>query len=128
MTADHYKDETLSNHLIPSIDLLYPLGERCIFQQDNAPPHRATRVKEWFRENRIEVLDWPSYSPDINPIENVWGLLKQRLYRDLPRTPAAVMETFRVLWLELTPQYAENLAMSMFRRVDRVIARRGLRT
>ena len=40
-----------------------------IFMQDNAPIHKAKKVIEWFNENGIEVIHWPPYLPDLNPIE-----------------------------------------------------------
>jgi len=39
--------------------------------QDNAPIHRVRKSKLWFQENDIEVMEWPPYSPDLNPIENL---------------------------------------------------------
>ena len=45
--------------------------------QDNAPIHIAGKVKEWFENNSIPVIKWPSYSSDLNPIEIMWAWLKE---------------------------------------------------
>jgi transposase len=45
--------------------------EGLIFMQDNALIHTAHKVKAWFREQRIPVADWPPFSPDLNPIEQL---------------------------------------------------------
>jgi len=50
-----------------------------IFQQDGAPAHTANIVKNWFRDNSIQLLEWPGNSPNLNPIENLWELMKRRL-------------------------------------------------
>src|SRR6185312_8139279 len=59
-----------------------------IFMQDNAPVHMANHVQGWLREwagdNGVELLDWPPYSPDLNPIENLWKVLKERIAKRYP--------------------------------------------
>ena len=48
-------------------------------QEDNDPKNTSKLASKWRDENRVRKIDWPSMSPDINPIENVWQLLKMRL-------------------------------------------------
>ncbi len=60
------------------------MQENSIFMHDNASIHTEKNVKKWLREKNYEVMVWPPYSPDLNPIENLWFLLKDEIYKSHP--------------------------------------------
>ena len=75
--AQKYRDLLATTK--PVIEDVMEDGE-WVFQQDHAAIHTARLVQQWFREENIQVLEWPSNSPDLNIIENLWGWLSRNIY------------------------------------------------
>ncbi|GFY14673.1 transposable element Tcb1 transposase [Trichonephila clavipes] len=72
------------------------MGAEILFMDDNARPHRANIVDECLQSVDITRVDWPAYSPDLNPIEHVWDVLSRRVAARQPH-PTCLSEFRRAL-------------------------------
>ncbi len=114
-----YQD-ILEHFMLPSADKIYGDAD-FIFQQDLAPAHTAKGTKSWFNDHGVTVLDWPANLPDLNPIDNLWGIVKRKM-RDTRRNNAEDLKVAtKATWASITPEQCHRLIDSMPRRIDAVI-------
>ncbi len=111
--------EMLEHFMLPSADKLYGDAD-FIFQQDLAPAHTAKGTKSWFNDHSVTVLDWPANSPDLNPIENIWGIVEEDERHQTQQCRRAEGCYQRNLGF-ITPEQCHRLISSMPRRIDAVI-------
>ncbi len=116
--------EVLEHFLLPSADKLYGDAD-LIFQQDFAPTHTAKGTKSWFNDHGVTVLDWPVNSPDLNPIENIWGIVKSKMWDTRPKNADELKAAIKATWASITPEQCHRLIASMPRRIDAVIHAKG---
>ncbi|CAF1524176.1 unnamed protein product [Adineta steineri] len=93
--------------------------------EDNDPKHRSNMSKKEKINNGIECLPWPSCSPDANPIENLWNILKIRVAMKNPGNIGCLIRTIKEEWTKLPPEFCNNLVESMEDRLDAIILGEG---
>ncbi|GFX37675.1 transposable element Tcb1 transposase [Trichonephila clavipes] len=93
MTGRIYRDVILEQLVSLFRDAM---GAEFLFMDDNAHPQRANIVDECLQSEDITRMDWPAYSPDLNPIEHVWDMLGRRIAARQP-PPTFLQELWRSL-------------------------------
>ncbi|KAI2650953.1 Transposable element Tc1 transposase [Labeo rohita] len=89
--------------------------------QDLAPAHTAKRTKSWLNDNGVGVFDWPANSPDMKPIENLWGIVKRKMRNKIPKNADELKATVKETWASIPPQQCHRLITSMPRQIEAVI-------
>jgi hypothetical protein len=119
---------TVSEYLLPFAHLNYCI--RFTYQQDNTRMHTSARTKDFFSEHAINVMNWPSKSSNLNPIENLWSIMSRRVYNNgkqfnsVPQLKAALYEA----WACIPSALLESLVASMTRECVEVTGKKGDRT
>jgi len=130
----------LEDSLLPFIDVLHTDGQTdIVFQQDNASPHSSSVTKQWLEneagKHSFSIMQWPSNSPDLNPIEHLWSHVKRELYRRYPDTwqlkgspdtiRSILKKCIHEIWWNIGPTVLKRLIESMPHRVRAVLDARG---
>lgn len=123
--------ELLEDALITFMD--EEMDEDCIFQQDNAAIHVSKESKSWFNQHNIPLLDWPACSPDLNPMENLWGYMARKVYGNNAQNQNIMTVTelklrIKQAWEEIDRNLMKNLVESMPDRIFEVIKTNGSST
>ncbi len=85
----------LKEKMLPS---LHALGRCALFQHDNDPKHTSKATVGFLKKNRVKVIQWPSMSPDLNPIEHLWGILKRQVEHHSPSSIQSLKEVILEEW------------------------------
>lgn len=115
----------LKDHLLPFI--IDQNRNQIIFQQDNAKPHVSNSTKLWFESHNIKLMSWPAFSPDLNPIENLWAILSRavysegQVYNNINELELSIIKN----WNEISTRTLKKLVDSMEKRVEDVIKNDG---
>ncbi|GFT46787.1 transposable element Tcb2 transposase [Trichonephila clavipes] len=124
VTGDRYCEEVLLPHgrlFRGAIDPDF------IIMDDNARPHQTPAVEELLESEDITRMDWPAYSPDLNPIEHVWDALGRRIAARLHHSENTQQPKQMLIeeWVLLPQEMLHQLVLSMRRRCEATIAVRG---
>ncbi len=104
-------------HLLTSfMEMLISFSSRTL-----APAHSAKTTSKWFADHDITVLDWPANSPDLNPIENLWGIVKRKISNIRPNITDDLKAAIKATWASVTLQQCHRLIASMQRHIEAVI-------
>ena len=127
MNSEDYQ-KVLESHLIPVFHEF--CGTNGTFQQDNAPIHNSFSTRTWLSSQNIQIMNWPSRSPDLSPIENVWGTLSRKVYQNGRQfsSKSELEKAISYEWTTIDQNYIQDLILSMKERLISVIEKKGAET
>lgn len=121
--------EVVENHLFPFYQAVKAvLNDEPWFMDDNCKVHTSIETRACKNELKIRSLEWPSQSPDLNPIENLWKLWKDNIQKITPppQNRQELIEAAQEAWEQLkTTDIGQSLANSIKRRVQAARAAKG---
>lgn len=124
LTAIRYRDEILEPIVRPYAGAV---GPGFLLMHDNARPHVARVCRQYLEDEGIETIEWPSRSPDLNPIEHLWDIMFRSIRRRqvAPQTVQQLRDALTQIWEEMPQDTIRRLIRSMPRRCQACIQARG---
>lgn len=112
--------------MLSTVRVAYP-NEHIYFVHDNCAVHKAHTVQDWLKsQTDVTVIDWPAKSPDLNPIENVWGHMVLNWDPSEVRTKSNLDDVVTSTWESLRgSDLCYNMVASMSRRLQHVMDSEG---
>jgi len=114
----------LGLNLVSSAHQFWPKGQWW-FQQDNWTVHTAGTSRLWFESHGVDLIEWPAWSPDLNPIEELWNDLKRRVYGRHPQTMEQLEQFITEEWAATDLNFIARICRNMPRRLQLVISNEG---
>lgn len=117
----------IGENLLASAELLFPSNPpiQWYYLQDNDPKHTSGLIKTWFHNHGVTDMDFPPYSPDLNPTENLWNDLARRIEERCCTSIEKLQDAIAEEWEKTNRHFIKSLANSMHNRCQAVIACNG---
>ncbi len=112
----------IDNHVLSFMYDVHDGPASLVLQEDNCGRHRATSIATYLHNEEVEWMQWPSQNPDLNPIENVWRLMKNRVRKQAvpPKNTVHLFQILSQMWNSLPDSYFKSLVASLPARVKMV--------
>jgi transposase len=123
-----YYEQVLRKYVITSRRWYKMDPTTFMFQHDNARIHTTDNVNDYLSKAGIDVMEWPSNSPDINPIERIWARIKQRLflYRTRPANLQEVFDRVEEIWASMSVKFINKLYEELPAKMKELVRTKGL--
>ena len=108
------------------MDNLHPNGILLLW--DNDWKHKSEMSLDYYIENKIQLLEWPEYNPDLNPFENVWANIKYKLRGNADKMIQSLKSDIEQYWISCSTHWSSIIGDFIRKRIDLFILNKGKRT
>ena len=124
INSDKYQDNIIESGMIEDMDELRGKGN-WIFMQDGARCHTSADSIAWIGSQCKYIAKWPANSPDLNPIETLWGSMKKAVSKIKPDTICELKQVVAQVWESWDQEKIDHLVLSFFQRLQLLLMKNG---